>query len=223
MRAEWVPRDGVFFPAHFRCATAADLAVAEADFAAAQQTMTVRESIRTCGFPKGDAPSELPANLIAFGMMARAMQLTADSPLDDLLHHAQLASAASGVAAQLITERADASDFFLETLQSRNIARVGIALAMTREWKQLPSDTTSLILEQLSTMPLTAHREAYERIEGCERFELLLLMLSELRPVAPETPAALRVLMRRVARHDATLVGCIRAVLAVLESPVAAK
>ena len=75
-----------------------------------------------------------------------------------------------------------------------------------------------MTIELLDAVPMTPLDGVPDRLGGWHRVELLLLVIVERKLGSPEMVAALRALMRKVARHDATIVDRVRTVLRQLDA-----
>jgi hypothetical protein len=145
--------------------------------------------------------------------MWRALQLRAKSPLTELITFAQRRSAASEVAAELLNQRSDRTAFLLDALRSNDPVRrsAGFAMAIAKPPEEPRVDEALIeIMDGLSLAPLP---DVPGRIASCGRFESLLLLIAELKLATPAIFATLSKLQRRLAKHDAWLVDCIRIVV----------
>lgn len=95
----------------------------------------------------------------------------------------------------------------------------GAALAMLRVSSHTPPDLTSTLIEALNAIPMTPLESVPDRITQWHRMEVLLLVIAENKFRSPSMSATLRALMRKVARHDSTLVSQIRIALREIEQP----
>ena len=82
-----------------------------------------------------------------------------------------------------------------------------------------PPNLTDTLIEALHAIPMTPRNDMPDRIAQWPRMEVLLLIVAESGLRSTAMSATLRALMRKVARHDASLVSCIRIALRELEQP----
>ena len=191
-----------FLPADARCDTVEQLTAFEAHLALEQASLNNAQRLRQCGFPIDAPPSNLPQWLDRYAGLWRALQLRPDSPLDDLITHAQVDSPGTDVAADLLRQRPDYVALVLEWLRSDDRLRrsAGHALALLHT----PGDPqlAAVVLEILESLPLTPLTGVGGRIVSCQRFEALLILVTELSLATPELLVALPRLQRKIARHD---------------------
>lgn len=204
--------ESLYLPASLRCKTSEQLEAEELRLRAAQQGLGRRATLIQCGVPQAAPPDSLPRSFSGFVTVWQDLQLTPQSDLPLLLDRANHDSI---IAADLLLQRSDATELLHEALLS---GRPGAALALLRVSADPPPDLTAPLIEALHAIPMTPHTDLPDRIAQWHRLEVLLLLIAENRFRSPEMSATLRALMRKVARHDATLVGCLRITLRELES-----
>jgi hypothetical protein len=206
----------IYLPAKLRCQTPEKLTGEEGQLHKAQQSLGRRATLMHCGFPETRPPAGLPGPLADFAAIWHDLQLSPQSDVQHLLDRANLDSI---IAADLLIQRSDASAVMEEAIRN---GKPGAALAMLRGSSNPPPDLTSLLIDALNAIPMTPRHDMRDRISQWHRMEVLLLIIAEHRFRSPAMSAALRALMRKVARHDATLVGQIRIALREIEQPSAA-
>ena len=216
MPAAWVRRGHRYLPAGWTGFSVEDLERREAALHEEQADLGVRQRLLLTGVPTEPPPAALPPQLAGFAVVWQAMQLTPEGDAEALLEQAQASGPGSDIAAELLAGMPDAPQRLEELLRSGRPAPLQAALAMLRAAPR--PECVPLILEVLKEVPLTPLQDVPDRITHWACFKLLLLMLAELRPRENEVPAALRALMRKVARHDSSLVDRLRIVTALLES-----
>jgi len=216
MPAGWVRRGHRYLPAGWSGFSVEDLERREAALHEEQADLGVRQRLLLTGVPSEPPPAALPPQLAGFAVVWQAMQLTPETDTKVLLPYAQGSGPGSAIAAELLTGMQDAPQRLVELLRSGRAGPLQAALALLRAAPR--PECLPLILEALQAVPLTPLSDVPDRLSHWDCFELLLLMLAELRTQAREPPAVLRALMRKVARHDTTLVDRLRLVTALLES-----
>jgi len=221
MSADLVRYPTLFYPADTRCADLARLAEAEAHLAREQAGRSRAQCVRWTHRVSASPPEGLPEPLRGYAMLWEALQLGPDSALSDLLHHAQLRSPGSDIAAEVIRERADAFELIVDGLRSADPSRQGVGFAIARDGSLPDPRLASVLIELLGTLSFEPLPDVPQAIASRGRCALLLLLIADLQMRTPEMLATLRALMRKLARHDAFLVDCVRIVLRELESPPA--
>lgn len=211
----WRRRDVVYLPAKLRCKTPEKLADQEKSLFEEQSRMTLRERFTECGFPKSAPPAGLPQSFAAFASTWQDLQLTSQSDPQQLLERAQ---ADSLIAAGLLAQREDASNIVIEAVRE---AKLDAALHMLRASPWKSPELEAALIETMQAVPMMPLKDVPNRIAQWHRIEVPLLIVYEQRLNSPAMSTALRALMRKVARHDATLVDCIRITLREIERPPA--
>lgn len=204
--------ESLYLPASLRCKTSEQLEAQELRLRDAQQGLGRRATLIQCGVPQAAPPDSLPRPFSGFVTVWEDLQLTPQAELSLLLDRANHDSM---IAADLLLQRGDTPALLHEALRS---GRPGAALALLRVSKEPPPDLTDTLIEALNAIPMTPHADLPDRIAHWHRLEVLLLIIAENRFRSPAMSATLRALMRKVARHDAALVSCIRVTLRELES-----
>ncbi len=213
MHPSLVRTERVYAPAQLRCGTPSRLDEQEARLMIEQTGLTMRDRLVRCGFPTEAPPANLPNDFSIFAKVWNDLQLTPESDPEHLLDRAY---ASSAIAADLLVQRTDALNLLDRALRT---GRQDSALAMLRAGSPAPPDLATTLIDALGAIPMTPSPNVPDRISQRHRMEVLLLMIAERKLSSPAMSAALRALMRKVARHDATLVSCIRIVLRQLEAP----
>lgn len=205
----------IYLPAKLRCKTPEKLQAEEARLHEDQLSLGRRATLIRCGVPKGPPPAGLPSPLAGFAAIWNDLQLTAESDVRQLIDRA---NGDSIIAADLLIQRSDAAALLDEAIRS---GRPGAALAMLRVSSHPPQDLTPILIEALNAIPMTPRTDMPDRITQWHRMEVLLLIIAENKFRSPAMSAALRALMRKVARHDSSLVSQIRIALREIEQPSA--
>jgi hypothetical protein len=205
--------ESLYLPATLRCKTPEKLEAEELRLRADQQGLGRRATLIQCGVPKAAPPDGLPRPLSGFATVWNDLQLTPESDVQQLLDRANHDSI---IAADLLVQRSDAAALIEEALRS---GRPGAALAMLRVSAEPPPNLTDTLIEALHAIPMTPRNDMPDRLAQWPRMEVLLLIVAEGRFRSPAMSATLRALMRKVARHDASLAKSIQIVLRQLEQP----
>jgi hypothetical protein len=207
--------ESIYLPAKLRCKTPEKLETEESRLHEEQQSLGRRAKLIRCGVPKAPPPAGLPGPLAGFASIWRDLQLT---PQSDPQHLIERAHGDSIIAADLLIQRSDAFALLEEAIRN---GKPGAALAMLRVSSHTPPDLTPTLIEALNAIPMTPRNDVPDRITQWHRMEILLLIVAENKFRSPAMSAALRALMRKVARHDSALVGQIRIALREIEQPPA--
>jgi hypothetical protein len=215
MPATWVRHDRHYLSSAWRCQDYAQLQQRKQELAHLVPDTSARERLVEAGYPEDPPPANLHANFAWFLDVWRALQFTAETEVGQLIEYANPEHPGCDIAAELLMSRADASAILRQTLESSNPRVRGATLALLRAAAEV---SPALMLEQLNAVPMTPNANVPDRLAQWERFETLLIVLAERRMHSPEVLAGLRLLMRKVARHDPWLVDKIRTVIRVLES-----
>jgi hypothetical protein len=209
MSAGLVPRDIVYFSADIRCESAAELEQLEVRLAA--DTRTLGRVLRELPSPSTPPPAGIPPLLQGFAAVWQALRLRPDGDVHLLMRLAQLGSAASAVAVDVLLERRDADSLMLEALLSNDPVWLSAGIALARERKLVHPRLVSLLIELLGN---GASGSGNRSAADSSRLESLLVLVADLKLDAPEMLEALRDLRRSVARHHPDLVRSISIVLA---------
>lgn len=212
MAATLVPRDVVFLPADTRCGTAAELEKLEAELAA--DPRSPGRMLRECRTPSAPPPPGIPQMLQGFATVWQALRLRPDSDVNQLMRLAQLGSAASPVAVDLLLQRPDAAKRVGEALRSEDRIWQSAGIALARARRPVDPGLVPLLVELLGGR--AAHPGEPVAAVDSIRQESLLVLIADLKLADPEMIEALRELRRRVARHNPDLVEYLGIVLAEL-------
>ena len=104
-------------------------------------------------------------------------------------------------------------------LRSGEWARQSAGFAIARDMRPADPRIADVLIEILRALPLTPLRDVPMRVTSWAQFELIFLLIAELKLATPEMLATLRALMHRLARHDTSLVDCVRIVIRELDPP----
>ena len=85
--------------------------------------------------------------------------------------------------------------------------------AMARDMRPADPRLAGILIEILDGLSFAPLSDVPGRVASCARFEMIFLLIAELKLATPEILAMLRTLMRKLARHDAQLVDCVRIVM----------
>jgi hypothetical protein len=207
MAAVLVGRDVVYLPANTRCSSVRELEKLEARLAAEQGSLSVGERLRQAGCPDmPHPPASIPEELHGFETIRQALQLQPESDLQRLMKFAQLGSPASGLAVDLLRQRADFPAILFQALRSGDRAWQSASIALARAHRPVDPKLTGVLIEILSSLSHEPLKDVPDRVVSCGRYEELLVLIADLKLDAPEMIAALRDLRRRLARHDSSLV-----------------
>jgi hypothetical protein len=216
--ADLVRYETLHYPADVRCADRARLATIEEELARAQAGQSWAERLRATQRVTAPPPAGLPNELRGYELLWQALQLTPQSDLELLLHHAQLRSPGSVVAAEVVRARADVFDVVEAALRSDDSTRRGAGFAIARDWRTPDPRLEGVLIELLETLPLEPSPDAPMCVKSRGRGELLLLLVAELRLATPAMLAALRERMRAFGRRDDFLANCARLVVQELKT-----
>ena len=213
MAQTWMHNKVLYLPSKLRCKTPEQLAAKEAELREKQHAMTTRECLRECGLPADAPPADLPTAFTAFASTWQDLQLT---PQTDPHHLITRTREDSVIAAELLMQRDDANEQLMEVVRE---GWLDVALLMLRATSRPPSWLEKELLELLDAVQMTPRGGMPDRIQKWPRVELALIIAFEQRLNSKTMTTAVRALMRKVARHDATLVDRIRETLCELEQP----
>ena len=213
MAAEWVGYPTLYYPAQTRTADRAQLQTLEGQLRQTQSGRGTAEILRELcrGIP--DPPQCLPQEMLGFADLWEALQLQPNGGLSHLIRLAQRRNPASPIAVELLLRRPDAFEIMIDALRQRDSTWFSAGFAMAREARPTHPELSRILLEILQALPLDPLPDVPDRVISWARFESIFILIAELKFASPEMQEALRALMRRLARHDATLVGYIRIVL----------
>ena len=215
MPATWLRHDRQYLPSAWHCQDYEQLQERKQKLAGRPHQPSARERLVEAGYPEEAPPTKLHANFAWFLDVWKALQFTAETEVDQLIEYANPEHTGCDIAAELLMSREDAAVILRQTLESSNPRVRGATLALLRA---APEVSPTLMLEQLNAVPMAPLANVPDRLAQWERFETLLIVLAERRMRSPEVLAGLRLLMRKVARHDPWLVDKIRTVIRILES-----
>ena len=207
--------ESIYLPAKLHCKTPEKLEAEESRLHEEQQSLGRRATLIQCGVPKTPPPAGIPSPLAAFASIWHDLQLT---PQSDAHHLIDRANRDSIIAADLLIQRSDAAALLEEAIRN---GKPHAALAMLRVSAQSPPDLTSSLIDAINAIPMTPMNGVPDRISLSGRMEVLLLIVAEIKIRSPAMSAALRLLMRKVARHDSSLVAQIRIALREIANPAA--
>ena len=213
MSADLVRYRTLHYPADLRCDDLARLAEIEAELAREQAGRSWGERLRATQRVAAPPPAGVPEQLRGYELLWHALQLTPQSDVEVLLHHAQLRSPGSDVAAELVRARPDVFDIVAAALRSDDATRRGAGFAIARDWRPVDPRIEALLVELLEGLSLEPLPHSPMFVAGRGRGEMLLLLIAELHLATPNMLAVLRALMRTLARHDDFLTDCVRIVV----------
>lgn len=213
MSVDYVRYPTLYYPAETCCADLAELAETETRLAGEQDGKSSAARLRATHRISSAPPKGVPDNLGGYATIWEALQLRPNSDLADLLHHAQPRSPGCEVAAELLRRRPDVFELIVDSLRSNDATRCGVGFIIARDMRPADPRLARVLVELLDDLSFEKVPDEPMRIAGRGRGELLLLLIAELKLATPEMLATLRVLMRKLARHDAFLVDCVRIVL----------
>lgn len=217
MRAEWARYPTLYYPADTRCTSLTQLADRESRLAAEQATQSVAVRQRTTHRVSSPPPAGMPEELGGYVLLWEALQLRPDSDLADLFHLAQPRSLGCEIAAEVLRQRPDAFELMVNSLRSGDEARRGAGFIIARDRRPVDPRLPGILIEIMSGFSFERLPEVPQAIVSRGRFEMILLLIAELKLATPEMLSTLRTLMRKVARYDDFLVDCIRTVLRELD------
>jgi hypothetical protein len=213
MHQTWTRRTTLYLPATLRCKTPAQLEEQEAKLLTEQSSLSTRDRLLNCGFPKARPPASLVPAFTHFASLWNDLQLTPQSDPEHLITRTREDSL---IAAELLMQRNDSEALLRNAV---NEGWLDVALLMLRTNSQAQPWLEQAMIDLLDTVPMTPRENMPDRIQKWPRVELALIIAIEQRLNSVTMTTALRALMRKVARHDATLVNCIRITLRELEQP----
>jgi hypothetical protein len=89
----------------------------------------------------------------------------------------------------------------------------GVGFAIARDLRPADPRLAGILIEILNGLSVDPLPNVPGRVVSWDQFEMILLLIAELKLATPEILATLRALMRKLARHDTRLAGCVRVVL----------
>lgn len=218
MSADLVRYPTLFYPADTRCTDLAQLAELETRLTREQAKQSVAARLRATHRVKSPPPAGVPEELCGYGMLWEALQLRPDSELSKLLPLAQLRSPGCEIAAEVLRQRPDAFDLIVGSLRSDDETRRGVGFMIARDLRPADVRLPGILMEMLNGFSLEPRPDVSQGIVSRGRFEMILLLIAELQLATPEMLSTLTTLMRKLARHDAFLVDCVRIVLRELDT-----
>jgi hypothetical protein len=213
MSADFIRYPTLYYPGDTRCDDLAQLAALEARLAREQSAQSPAERLRATQRVTSPPPAGVPAELQGYVMLWRALQLQPDSELADLFHLAQLRSPGSAVAAEVLRRRPDAFELMVHALRGGDATTRGVGFAIARDLRPADPRLAGILIEILNGLSVDPLPNVPGRVVSWDQFEMILLLIAELKLATPEILATLRALMRKLARHDTRLAGCVRVVL----------
>lgn len=217
MAAELVRYPTLYIPADTRCRDSAALAELESRLSRTEAAQSIAERLRLTCRITGPPPADLLPKLPGYGGLWEALELRPDSDVSALLHHAQLHSIGSALAVDLLLRRPDSFEIMVRALRSSDSVLRGAGFAMARDMRPVDLRLAGVLIELLGALSFEPLGDVPGRVVSWARFELFFLVAAEARLATPEMLATLRTLMRKLARHDATLVDCVRVVIRELD------
>jgi len=218
MSADFVRYPTLYYPADTRCTDADQLAAIESQLARQQSTQSVAARLRATHRVDSSPPVGIPAELAGYEMLWEALQLTSRSDLADLIHLAQPRSLGCEIAADLLRQRSDAFELVLSSLRSPDETRRGVGFVIARDLRPPDRRLSGILIEMMNGLPFDPLPHDPQGIVSRGRFEMILLLIAELKLATPEMLSTLRTLMRKFARHDPFLVNCVRIVVRELDA-----
>lgn len=218
MSADFARYSTLYYPAETRCNTVAQLAELEARLAREQADQSRAARLRATHRVPTAPPAGLPEELCGYALLWKALQFRPDTEVSDLFHHAQPRSPGCEVAAEVLRQRPDAFELIVSALHSGDAARRGAGFVMARDWRPPDPRLPGVLIELMQGFSFDPLPEVAQGIVSRGRFEMILLLIAELRLGTPEMLAVLKTLMRQFARHDDFLVDCVRIVLCELNA-----
>ncbi|MCX6854528.1 MAG: hypothetical protein NTV80_06440 [Verrucomicrobia bacterium] len=211
MHQSWTRSTTLYLPAKLRCKTPEQLEEQEAQLIIEQHSRSTRDRLLNCGFPKDEPPASLPPSFAHFASLWADLQLTPQSDPEHLITRTR---GDSLIAAELLMQRSDAESQLGNAVSEGSL---DVALLMLRATSQSLPWLEKALIELLDAVPMTPRENMPDRIQKWPRVELALIIAIEQRLNSMAMTTALRAFMRKVARHDATLVNCLRITLRELE------
>src|SRR6185436_15219846 len=126
---------------------------------------------------------------------------------------AQPRSPGCDIAAEVVRQRSDAFDLIVSSLQSGDATRRGAGFVIARDLRPVDPRLPGVLIELMQSFSFDPLPDVPQGIVSRGRFEMILLLIAELKLAIPEMLSTLRTLMRKLARHDDFLTDCVRIVL----------
>jgi hypothetical protein len=218
MSADFVRYPTLYYPADTRCAQLTRLAELEARLAREQATQSRAARLRATHRVNSAPPASVPDDLRGYVMLWEALQLRPKSNLSDLLHHAQPRSPGCDIAAEVLRQRPDAFDLIVTSLQSQDATRRGAGFVIARDLHPVDPRLPGVLIELMQNLSFDPLPDVPQGIVSRGRFEMIFLLIADLKLATPEMLSTLKTLMRKLARHDDFLTDCVRIVLRELNS-----
>jgi hypothetical protein len=213
MSADLARYPTLYYPADTRCRDLEELGRLEARLAREQSGQSTAALLRATHRVRQAPPKEMPGDLYGYVMLWEALPLEPRSPLKDLLHLAQPKSPGRDLAAEALAQRPDAYERIVELLGSSDPTQRGTGYEIARAQRPLDPRLPAFLLELMGRLSFEPASEGAMGIVSRSHFEILLLLIADLRLATPEIEAALKELMHRSARHDEFLTQMVRTVL----------
>jgi hypothetical protein len=213
MSSDFVRYPTLYYPADARCADLAQLDKLESRLVREQAGQSSAQRLRATHRVKSAPSGGVPDQLRGYVMLWEALQLRSSSDLSDLLHLAQPRSLGCEVAAEVLRQRPDAFELIVNSLRSGDAMRRGVGFMIARDLRPADPRLAGVLIEMLGNLSCEPLPDVPNAIASRGQCEMLLLLIAELKQATPEMLSTLRALMRKLARHDAFLVDCIRIVL----------
>jgi hypothetical protein len=172
-----------------------------ADLAALEAACVGREPV----FPTAAPPAGLLVTMQGFAQFAEAVRLTPASDLASLMAAAEPRQTTSALAVSRLHQRADAFDVMVRALRSDDAVWQGAGAAMAYASAPMDERLPKLLVDIITTLPLTPRSDVSERVVGHDRVEELLAVIIDQSMGSSEMLAALAALQRNVARTDPDL------------------
>ena len=213
MSADFVRYPTLYYPADTRCKDLAQLADLETRLTREQSTQSAIAKLRATHRVNSAPPSDVPEQLCGYAMLWQALQLRPRSDLADLLHHAQPRSPGCELAAEALRQRSDVFDLIVSSLRSADDTRRGVGFMIARDLRPVDPRLEGVLIGLMNSFSFDPLPDVAPGIVSRVRFQMIFLLVAELRIATPEMLATLRTLLRKLARHDHFLVDCVRIVL----------
>lgn len=219
MSADLARYPTLYYPADARCRDLQELAALEDRLALEQAGQTPAQLLRSTHRVRKAPPSGMTEGFYGYVMLWEALQMGPRSSVKDLLHLAQPKSPGKDVAAELLSRRPDAFERIRQLLGSSEAGERGIGYEIARAQRPVDPRLPGFLLELMARLPFTPSPDVPMGLVSRSHFELILLLIADLRLATPEVEAALKDLMLRSARHDDFLTRMVRSVRQELAAP----
>ncbi|MEQ1690423.1 MAG: hypothetical protein ABMA00_04010 [Gemmatimonas sp.] len=219
MAAELVRYSTLYYPADTRCSTLEELGDLEASLQRQQSGRSVADWLRATCRITNSPPSDLGSVIRGYGDLWESLQLRANSEVRDLLRLAHPGRLGSALATDLLLRRADAFDLMISALRSDDGAQQRAGFSMARDMKPVDPRLSDVLIDMLGALSLEPSLSGNGRVASWAKYEMVFLIAAEARVSTPRLLATLRALMRKLARHDASLVDYVRIVIRELDPP----